>query len=87
MQSFISASANELDQHDDSESLEDEILNINPGDSPSSSDDDDANANIPSNMSGMVRRNSNNSNLILAPGNAEINARILIGGSGTNTPR
>jgi hypothetical protein len=67
LQSFVSASAHELDQHDDSESLEDEISNIDGGVSPSSSDDD--------------------GNSVLESRNAERNERILIGGSGTSTPR
>ena len=40
MQSFVSASANELDQHGDSESHEDELSSIAGSDSPFSSDDD-----------------------------------------------
>jgi hypothetical protein len=66
LQSFVSASAHEFDQHDDSESLEDEISSIDGGVSPSSSDDD---------------------NSVLDSRNAERNERILIGGSGTSTPR
>ena len=41
LQSFVSASAHELDQHDDSESHEDELSSIGGHDSPFSGDDDD----------------------------------------------
>ena len=41
LQSFVSASAHALDQHDDSESYEDELSSIGGHDSPFSGDDDD----------------------------------------------
>ena len=72
MQSFVSASAHELDQHDDSESLEEELSSIGGHDSPFSGDDDDSpGAN---NMSAL---NSSK---------AGRNEEILLG-SGASTPQ
>jgi len=76
LQSFISASANELQHISDAESSEDDLSSIERGrESPFSSGDDD----IP------PIDNSNNS--ILNSENAERNQRILVGDSGISTPR
>ena len=67
----MSASAQELEGRDDSESLEEELSSIRGSDSPFSSDDD----GLP-----------NNNNLsLLNSSRAEQNERILVG-SGASTP-
>ena len=76
LQSFISASANELQHISDGESPEEELSSIQRGgDSPFSSGDDD------------ISRNENNNNSVLNSENAQRNQRILVGESGPSTPR